>query len=194
MLFNKLKHVDGRYVLENGLFHSKNRELFMVQPIKDFLDDAEYDHLKDIFNEADQSMRSVCHALTPEEQHVVLKPRKGLGSMLHLLFEVLEERGLDVPTCPIENLKKLAHMEHQMQSLMNQLDTLHQLARDTYRLARGEVWDGFLNYYGVLTAMATRSQELKNRIRPLVEFMSNNARKSNTDGKNNTVDNTEDDE
>ncbi len=156
----------------------------MVQPINTFLEDEKRDRLKDILTEADQIMRPVCHALTNDEQHRVLKPRKGVDPMMHLLFDVLQERGIDIPSCPVDHLKKVVHLEHQMHALMNQLDILHQLARDTYRLARGEAWDGFLNYYGILNSIASRSPEVKNRIKPLIEFMSNSGRKGSADRKN----------
>ena len=133
------------------------------------LSEADRNEVKDLITKVESKLRPVCTIMTANEQHELPKPRRNFDNLLPLLISIIEENHLDMPETPMADLQKDLIVQEQMHAFMLSLENLHIMAQDTYRLARAEIWDAFLNYYGVLKAMA--------------DFMANGPRRTNAKAK-----------
>ncbi len=158
----------------------------MANRVNKALDAAQVTSVRNHLSDVLTDLRNTCVVMTADERQMIPKARKNFEKFLKIELQVAAERGINIPAYPVDDIKNDLLVQEEMSLLMDQISTLYTMICDTYRCARSEAWEAFLNHYHVLNALAIQDPELKTRMKPIIEFMSHSSRKSDDSDDNGT--------
>ncbi len=153
----------------------------MAIDIDQILDDAQIEEVKGHLNAVDGILKPTCKVMTQEERIEYLRARKGFEGNLSLLLQVARDNHIELPAYPYTALERAIKIQDYLNLMNEQIKSIQTMVQDTYRAARADAWEGFLNYYNVLNAMANSMPDVKSRMKGFVEFMSNKSNKNTND-------------
>lgn len=143
------------------------------------LTEAQIEEVKSHLGSVDEILKPTCKVMTQAERIEYLRARKGFEGNLAMLLQVARDFHVELPTYNYEALERSVNIQSYLNLMNEQIQSIQTMVQDTYRAARADAWEGFLNYYNVLNAMANSMPELKSRMKTFGEFMSKTSRKQN---------------
>ena len=109
--------------------------------------------------------------LTTDDRKRLLRGRRGAAEHIERVVALATKHNVSLPNIPLAGISKDVHLEQQLAPIEEELRVALQTAEDTGLQASSEAWEGFLAYYGVLSAMAQRMPEVAADLQSVVEFM-----------------------
>ena len=150
----------------------------MANMIDHALDDAVLQRVKANLEETYSDLRPNCVTLTGDARKELAPARNNYEKYLVLMMQIADAHGIKVPQCSEESVKIDLKVQSDMTLLLDQIGTLYTMVLDSYRLARTEGWKAFLAFYNILNAFSAQDAEILDRMKPVLEFMSRNGKKS----------------
>ncbi len=101
--------------------------------------------------------------------------RKGFETHFHRLITLAQEKGINIERSPRDMLIKEMENDLKLRQLTNLAGLLYNRILDSYRANHANVWDGFLAYYRILSAMCQVDPEVESALKPIISFMAINS-------------------
>jgi hypothetical protein len=128
--------------------------------------------LKDIL----EQLRPHGTRLNKDSRKRTLRQRKGAEPHMQRVHDLAVKHGVSLKSISLDGMAADLELAKQFQAIEDEARTVLTFAEDTGIQADSEAWEAFLAYYGVLSSMADRDDELATELEPVVKFMANGPR------------------
>ncbi len=150
------------------------------RPAKTFTSEAHSNVLQQL-QDVTNSLDGFTVSLNKNERIELLPARKGFEDYLYRLISIAKEKGLNLEGFPHDEIEQDVKAEAMMRDVVDKAGEIYHSVQDTYRVTRNKVWEAFLAYYKMATALSKLDPAIETRLKPIVNFMSNSTNKKFTD-------------
>lgn len=125
-----------------------------------------------------EELRAFGVTLDDYDRKRLLHPRTGSDAHVTRVLELARKYSVVIPATPLDGIANDVRLAAELPPFEAQLASAQRLILDTQAQAQSEYWEGFLAYYGALSAMARSIPELAAELQPVVDFMATGKRQA----------------
>ncbi len=154
------------------------------------LSEEQLDQNKNALETLENNLKGISMPLKATDRNEPLRPRKGSEQIQKKMISMARSMNFALPGYDLDQIERAQALVSQLQDLTARLRATEKILSDTLLVVNGIAWDGFLNYYRVLSAMAQGRAEIDIKLKPFKEFMAVGSKKSaKNDSSSNASDN-----
>lgn len=109
--------------------------------------------------------------LSVEERRSRLRARKDSEPHVQRVYDICKKHHVAIPHIPLDGMLADLHLADTLRPFGPAFTLGNQLIEDTTAQAETEMWQAFLQHYGVLQTLAEHNPEIAAELKPVVDFM-----------------------